>query len=411
MLTASHPDAGAFAPLSTSAQGSAAPALPHVAIAIAGDYAEEGWVSMDLVADMLASHVPGHAPLWHSELLRPPMVRPLSQLSFGRRGQAIAWNADRLLNRFLAYPRYLRRRQRDFSLFHITDHSYAHLVHAVQPARTVVTCHDLDAFRCLLDPSRNPRPRWFRALAARTWSGLLAADRILCVSETVREELLSAGGVDAHKVSVVYNGAHPTCRPEPDGDLDATVAARADLSSFGPVLLHVGSTVPRKRLDTLLGVFAGVRRHHPAATLVRVGGPLTSEQRALAARLDVLHAIREMPFLDRRELAALYRRADLLLLTSEAEGFGLPLVEAMACGCPVVASDLAVAREVCGAAAIYCPVGDVSAWTESVRDLLAERSSSPDLSASRRRQSLSAASRFSWQENARQVVRIYQQLL
>ena len=63
-------------------------------------------------------------------------------------------NADRLLNRFVNYPRYLRQHASEFDVFHIVDHSYAQLVHELPAARTVVTCHDLDTFRCLLDPER-----------------------------------------------------------------------------------------------------------------------------------------------------------------------------------------------------------------------------------------------------------------
>ena len=97
---------------------------------------------------------------------RPPASAPRSAgLPPGcrRPAGAAAFNADRLLNRFVHFPRYARRAVPRFGLFHVADHTYAQLVHALPAGRTGVYCHDLDAFRCLLDPAADPRPRWFRA--------------------------------------------------------------------------------------------------------------------------------------------------------------------------------------------------------------------------------------------------------
>jgi glycosyltransferase involved in cell wall biosynthesis len=140
---------------------------------------------------------------------------------------------------------------------------------------------------------------------------------------------------------------------------------------------------------------------------MRAGACMTPEQRQLARDLKIENAVFELPTLTREVLAAVYRRAELLLHTADAEGFGLPLIEAMACGSPVVASDLPVLREVGGTAATYCPVAEVSAWKDTVVRLLGEstqRSSSWEL---RRRQAVARAGLFSWAESAQQTARIY----
>ena len=129
-------------------------------------------------------------------------------------------------------------------------------------------------------------------------------------------------------------------------------------------LLSVGSSIPRKRLDVLLRVFAEVRKQVANVRLLRIGEALTVEQRELARQLGVDSAVVELGFVSREILSAAYRRARLLLQTSDAEGFGLPPIEAMACGCQVIASDLPVLREVGGTAAAYCAVGDIQGWTE-----------------------------------------------
>ena len=110
--------------------------------------------------------------------------------------------------------------------------------------------------------------------------------------------------------------------------------------------------------------------------------------------LQIGNSIVVVPFLTRRELAAVYRRATILLMPSEAEGFGLPVVEAMASGTPVVATDLAVLREVGGRAAEYCGLSDTDAWTTTVCALAAERREQPRAWATRRINCIRRAGRF-----------------
>jgi glycosyltransferase involved in cell wall biosynthesis len=144
--------------------------------------------------------------------------------------------------------------------------------------------------------------------------------------------------------------------------------------------------------------------------LIRVGGALTEEQRRLAAELGVEGHVVTAPFLERPVLAALYRRAALLVMPSEVEGFGLPVIEAMACGTPVIASDLPVLREVGGDATVFRPVGDVEAWRDEVLERLAEREGSPERWSARREAGWRQAERFTWSEYARRMVDVYQEV-
>src|SRR5206468_3095008 len=114
---------------------------------------------------------PETAGVWATEV-RPPFRNRLRRLA-GASG--VARNADRLLNRMWDYPRYARGRVCDFDLFHVCDHSYSQLVHRLPAARTGVYCHDLDTFRCLLEPAAEPRPRWFRAMARHILRGMQKA--------------------------------------------------------------------------------------------------------------------------------------------------------------------------------------------------------------------------------------------
>jgi glycosyltransferase involved in cell wall biosynthesis len=360
------------------------------------DLAEERWPSMDLVADQLVRALPA-VPNAEVEPVRIQPTLPGWPRSLARTlGVQSVVNASRYLDRHRRYPRWLRRNRPPCDVYHVVDHTYAHLVHELPAARTIVTCHDVDAFRCLIDPEREPRSAMFRAMTTRVLDGLRRAALVTCDSEATRNALISQGLRD-DPLPVVPLGVHPAFTPGPAG------AAVGD----PPVLLHVGSTISRKRIDVLLDVVAQLRAGAPALRLIRVGGAFTAEQAARVRALDLGSAITVMPVLKPTELANLYRRATLVLLPSDAEGFGLPVVEAMACGTPVVVSNLAVLREVGGSAASYAPVGDVAAWVRAIRALLAERAEWPDRWAVRRETAVRQASGFTWDRYAARMAELY----
>jgi len=384
-------------------------ASPVLAVAIVADLIEEAWPSMDHVAEMLMHHLEAEDQIKVKQL-RPAMRARLTRLP-GLGFQRRMLNGDRLLNRFFDYPRWLQRHTNGFELFHLVDHSYAQLIPALPPDRTVVTCHDLDTFRCLIEPARDPRPRWFRYMAQRILDGLQRAAHIIAVSQATRDELLQYKLVPAERLSVIPNGVHPSSTPLPDPAADAVAASLLPEQGVRMVrLLNVGSTLPRKRLDVLLRVFAEVKREIPEAQLVRVGG-FTETQVRLVRELGIEQSVVSLPFLDRKVLAAVYRCSTLLLHTAEAEGFGLPVTEALACGCPVVASDIPVLREVGGTAATFCKVADIAHWKSAVIRLLEERLEHPSVWEMRRQEGIASAACYSWAENARQTAHIYRQVV
>ena len=388
-------------------------------VAVVCDLREENWPSMDLVADMLLEHLQrDHAQMLDARRICPPMRRRFAKAP-GAKGQEQSgrrFNADRVLNRFWDYPRFARRLESEFDLFHLVDHSYGQLLHALPPERTIVTCHDLDTFQCLLNPAAEPRSVFFRMMMGRTLSGFRKAVRVTCVSNATRDELLAHKLVAPERAVVIPNGVQPSCSPEADPIADKEATRLLGASATNAVdILHVGSTIPRKRIDLLLRIFASVRKEFRAARLIRVGGSFTSEQIKLADELRVADAIVVLPYLERNLLAAVYRRATVVILPSEREGFGLPVVEGMACGTAVVASDLPVLREVGGevgdAAALYCPVGDISSWTETLIQLVLSRNERSQNWLDRRDAGIAQASKFSWAVYAGRMVALYREIL
>jgi len=380
-------------------------------VAVICDLLEENWPSMDLISNMLTEQFHfQHTSKINAYRFCPPMRRRFTLLP-GMQQQWTANNADRLLNRHWDYPRWLKRQRDGFDLFHLVDHSYGQLLHVLPPERTIVTCHDLDTFRCLLEPESEPRPLWFRRMMQRTLDGFRSAARVICVSETTRQQLLAHGLFGADKLTVIPNGVHPSCTTENNAQADAEATELLGRTADDIFLLHVGSTIPRKRIETLLQIFAAIRQSIPQIRLVRIGGPFTAEQNQLLQELKLQDSVQVLPFLDRDVLAAVYRRAALVLQPSEREGFGLPVAEAMACGTSVVASDIAVLGEVGGEAASYCPVGDVAVWTETILNLLAELRENADAWNQRRQRAMAQAARFSWSEHVRKLVEVYEEVL
>jgi len=381
-------------------------------VGIICDFAEENWPSMDLIADMLLQHLEtDHVSGLRAIRLCPRMVSRFGSLPILRRTR-LAYNADRLVNRMRDYPRWLRSRVDVFDLFHVIDHSYAHLVHQLPAGRAIVTCHDLDAFRCILDPAVHQRSKLLEGLARHALRGFCKAAWVTCPSAATRDALVVNRLFPADRMTVVPNGVHPSCKTQPDPAADAEAMRLLGRKAGETIeLLHVGSTIARKRIDVLLRVFAEVRTEFPTVRLVQVGGPFTPAQDSLLRELELANSVNVLPRLERPVLAAVYRRAALVLQTSEAEGFALPVIEAMACGTPVLASDIPALREVGGRAAMYCPMGEIAAWTESAIALLREREREPESWCARRVAGLNQAKKFSWAEYAKKMVGIYQGLL
>ncbi len=367
-------------------------------LAVLPDFPAEGWPSMDLCADMLLAYLPQSV---RAERVCPPFRRVACRLPVvGRKNGA--FNADRLLNRFATFPNFARRNRGRFDCFHVVDHTYAQLVHSLPGERTGVYCHDLDAFRCLIEPARDPRPWWFRRLARRIMSGLQRAAVVFHNSMQTGEELRRFGLVDPAKVVYAPLGIAPQFTPTGAG----VCLPWLDTLTGSPWVLHVGSCIPRKRIDVLFDVVAAVRREVPELRLVKVGGEWSADQKRQLDRLGLSGNVVHVSGLSRTELAEVYRRAPVVLVPSEAEGFGLPVIEALACGSAVIASDLPVLREVGGEVVTYHPVGDVPAWAGAVMNHLTKRDWISDRAAR-----LAWAGRYRWATHAGTIAAAYERIL
>jgi glycosyltransferase involved in cell wall biosynthesis len=382
----------------------APPAARSMRLAVLSDYPEEHWPSMDLCADMLLEQARASQRCGVAALrVCPPFRHRLGALP-GMGGGFWARNGDRFLNRHWDFPRHVRDCRHEYDAFHLCDHSYGQVAHELPGERTGVLCHDVDTFRCLVDPKRERRPRWFRWMMRRVLAGMQKAAVVFHTTAAVRAELEKFGLVDPQKLVHAPLGYAPEYQPEAGPD----AAADRILAELGgrPFLLHVGSCIPRKRVDFLLRVFAELRQRRPELRLVKVGGAWTAEHLEDIQRLALQRAICHVHDVDRSTLAALYRAAALLLIPSEYEGFGLPALEGLACGTPVLVSDLPVFREVGGSALVYAPLLDLEAWREAASQILDHVPSLPSAQAR-----LEQARKYSWSEHARIIFEAYRELV
>ena len=366
-------------------------------VGVCPDFLEERWPSMDRVAGQLLAMFEAHAGSIQAEVLRPAYRRRAAAWS----GGDLARNVDRAWNRFVSYPRYLSRMAGHHDVYHVVDHSYAHLVRHLPPGRAVVTCHDLDAFRSIFERQER-RSAPFRAATSYILGGLRQAAAVACDTAVIGDELVRRRVVAAERMFVVPLGVGEVFSAAADPAADERLAALLPIARDAPVVLHVGSSVPRKRLDLLARLFARVDGLPVSPHLVRVGEPFTSEQASLVRELGLERRVTVLSAIDDRLLAAAYRRAAVVVLPSDREGFGLPLLESLRSGTPVVAADLPVLREVGGSVTDYCAAGDVEAWTCAVRAVLKQPSD-----AAARLARVAWADAFTWRRYAEQMLQVY----
>ncbi len=275
------------------------------------------------------------------------------------------------------------------------------------PCPVVTTVHDV-SFQ--IHPELFlPKDR--RILQTFVPRSLRKAAAVVAVSESTRRDILrSYPFVPKEKVFVVLEAAGPHFKLPDGGQETARTTANNALGLENkPYLLAVGVLQPRKNLEVLLDAFALLKLgpHPPPHRLIIAGkrGWLDETDKQLAALpAEVTREIVLAGYVADADLPALYAGADALCYPSRYEGFGLPPLEAMACGCPVLCSRASSLPEVVGDAGILLPFGDSSAWAHALETLL----SSPPVQSRWRERGPARAALFSWERAGRETLEIYE---
>jgi glycosyltransferase involved in cell wall biosynthesis len=248
----------------------------------------------------------------------------------------------------------------------------------------------------------------------RLMRGLARASRVIAVSEATRRDVEHMAGVAPHRMRLVYNAPDPAFL-EPDG-VHGPEERRRIMERYQiqhPFLLYAGNIRRHKNIPRLVEAFAVVREQldsHPLyhdLRLVIIGDNISQYPavRQAVIRSRVEHMVRFLGFVPLETLRCFYQSAAAFVFPSRYEGFGLPPIEAMACGTPVVTSNVSSLPEVVGDAAILVNPENVFDIVRGIRDALLDEPLRASLICRGREQ----ASRFSWSRTARQVLEIYQE--
>ncbi len=257
--------------------------------------------------------------------------------------------------------------------------------------KLMMTSHDLVG---LLFPqyfSRSARFYW-HTLLPRT---LMHADRIVAISEATKNDLMRLLRIPAERITVTPLAADPRFCPKVE--VAAETAVRRKFNLPRPFCLAVGTIEPRKNLPFLVEAFSTAKREDHDLVIVGKPGWDTDVLYQRIRQLHVDQRVRVLDYVDEQELLTILRMATALLFPSRYEGFGLPLLEAMACGTPAVSSTAASLPEVGGDAVLYADPADLDAWRDHISRIVGDAG----LRTALREKGLARAASFTWERTAK----------
>ena len=344
----------------------------------------------DQVALLFPHEVPRFArSVW------PKNVRT-RRLPLPDRYQTILWHRLRL-------PFYVELMTGALDIFHAPNF----LLPPVRSAKKLLTIHDL-AF--LVHPEF-AHPDLQRFLAQAVPRSIAAADHILADSEASKQDAMRFFRVPDERITVVGAGVDPRFRPaEPVGGEQAKLAGTREKYGLNrPFVFSISTLEPRKNFDGLIRAFAEARRragfpHHLA--IAGGKGWLYENIFAEVQRQNAGDFVHLLGFVDDADLPALYNLADLFAFPSHYEGFGIPVLEALACGAPVLCTDTSSLPEIAGDAARLIPTADHPALVDALSDLLTDETARAELAA----RGPAQASKWTWEAAAKRLRDVYHML-
>lgn len=324
-----------------------------------------------------------------------PMLRSHPDLVDALPVEVLPMSGRARWGRVAAETSWLALRSRGFDLLH-------HAGGTAPPLRAapyVLTLHDLQPLEATA--THGVLKRAYLNLAIPP--SVTGARLTIVPSDFVRRSVLSRLSIDPDRVVVVPHGVDVLAHPTPADVL--TERYRLD----GPVILYPAITYPHKNHGLLVEAFAEVHRQRPDALLVLTGGRGGEEDRLRAQidRLGLRHRVRRTGRISAADVAGLYDLAAAVAVPSRYEGFGLPAIEAMAYGAPLVAADVTALPEVVGEAGVLLPVDSPSAWADALVTLLDDAAERERLANLGRAQ----AARFTWSANATALAGVYRRAL
>ena len=285
-------------------------------------------------------------------------------------------------------------------------HAPHYVLPPLTPCRSVVTIHDCIHLRF---PQYLPHRMGYAYARASLWYSTHRSGRVLTVSEASKRDILHYFRVPPEKIAVIYNAIDERFGEPPDAEEVERVRERYQLND--PFVLYAGNIKPHKNLERLIEAFHIMRRQQDAehVKLLIIGDEISkyATLRRAVHRYKLHKHVRFFGFVPDRTLAVLYRLAGVFVFPSLYEGFGLPPLEAMASGAPVITSNVSSLPEVVGDAALLIDPHSPEAIADAMRRVLTDDALREDL----RRRGLVRAREFSWERSVQRVREIYGEVL
>ncbi|MGB9980625.1 glycosyltransferase family 4 protein [Methanobacterium sp.] len=296
------------------------------------------------------------------------------------------------------YSNLVKKEVKSGNIKHIVYQNLAYLLNLVDLEKTIITCHDLIPWVY----EKNRSPFWKANI-----NGLKKADRIITVSSFSKNEIIKYVKYPADKIHVIPNAVdHSIYYKNPD----KTILNKLNIELDNPIILYVGSEEPRQNVDKLIKAFAKLKKKLPDAKIIKIGeSNLYGTREKLFKLINELNLQKDVIFagsVPEKELPKWYNAADLLVYPCAYAGFGLPPLEAMACGTPVITSNTTSLPEVVGDAGIMIDPTDVDKLSNEMYDVLINE----DLMEGMSKKGLKRAKLFNWDRSASQTVDIYKEL-
>jgi glycosyltransferase involved in cell wall biosynthesis len=307
-------------------------------------------------------------------------------------------------SRYISYPNLLRKLP-PADIYHLIDHGNGWLVHQLDAHKTVVYCHDL--IPLLLRKQLGSLVPWFSEFAFdQALNGLRKAARILCSCSQAKKDLVQYLGYPAEKITVIPLGIDPLLRPAKSSEEILSVRKEFRLPTDRKLILRVGQNVIYKNIEGALRIFRSLLDKMPDVFFVQAGGRLNANQLYLAKKLKVTSRIIDLGFLSREQLRRLYRAADLLIHPSIYDGLGLPPLEAMASGIPVIVSNRSSLPETVGNAGLVADPDFPDLFSIKIQEIFRDDKKCEELIS----KGLIRAGEFSWRKTCEKIIQAYNQL-
>lgn len=372
--------------------------LRALKVLLIGNYEFDGSISMKIWADALQRELIQFGI--DVRLIAPKPVFGRMKPSSSGFGKWLGY-----CDRFLLFPRSLQAAASQADVVHICDHGGAMYALRIKDTPVVVTCHDMLAVRGALGELPEMKSSPFGTFLQR-WicRGMEAASLVACVSDFTFGDVCRILNQNRN-LRFVLNALTYPFQPLPPSEVELRMANLNEIDR--PFILHVGSSHSRKNREGVLRVFARSMQEADLK-LVFAGESLNRDQWQLARDLDVDKRVVQFLNPDVKILEALYNRAVALLFPSRCEGFGAPPIEAQACGCPVVGSNIPPLLEVVGQSALLHSLDDEQGMAISIRRLALDSALRDDI---RRRGLENVQSRFQFTRMMEQYLSLYRELV